>query len=125
MADSICHFEIIGNDPDKLRRYYAELFGWGYDVGDAATSAVSAAGEYGFLDAATTDGGTNGGVAGGPGYEPRVIFYIGVDDVEAALARAEALGGTRRMGPEGNPGVIVVGHFTDPEGNLVGVAGPK
>jgi uncharacterized protein len=47
-----------------------------------------------------------------------------VPDVEAALREAERLGGTRRMGPETAPGGgLVVGHFTDPEGNLVGVAG--
>jgi hypothetical protein len=29
------------------------------------------------------------------------------------------------MGPERAPGRdLVVGHFTDPEGNLIGVAGP-
>jgi uncharacterized protein len=27
------------------------------------------------------------------------------------------------MGPEGTPGSLVVGHLTDPEGNLIGVAG--
>jgi len=45
-------------------------------------------------------------------------------DVDAALRKAEELGGTRRMGPERSPGTeLVVGHFTDPEGNLIGVAG--
>jgi hypothetical protein len=29
------------------------------------------------------------------------------------------------MGPESTPGTVVVGHFTDPEGNLVGVAGTR
>jgi predicted enzyme related to lactoylglutathione lyase len=48
-----------------------------------------------------------------------------VSDVEAALAEAERLGGKRIMGPAINTGGgVVVGHFTDPEGNLIGVAGP-
>ena len=72
-----------------------------------------------------TGAGINGGVGGGDGYAPRVLFYVGVPDVEAALTRAESLGGTRRMGPEGIPGKLVVGRFTDPEGNLIGVAGTK
>jgi uncharacterized protein len=58
-------------------------------------------------------------------YERRVLFYVGVPDVEAALIKAERLGGTRRMGPEGKPGALVVGQFTDPEGNLIGVAGTR
>jgi hypothetical protein len=28
------------------------------------------------------------------------------------------------MGPDRAPAGLVVGHFTDPEGNLIGVAGP-
>ena len=119
------HFEIIGNDPSALRSYYAELFGWEFETGDAATEAVSQPGNYGFVDGSTTGDGTgiNGGVAGGEGYERRVLFYVGVPDVEAALQKAESLGGTRQIGPEGTPGTLVIGQFTDPEGHLIGVAG--
>jgi uncharacterized protein len=125
MGQPIVHFEIIGGDPDRLRRYYAELFGWEYEVGDTVSAAVSEPGQYGFVNAHTLDGaaGANGGVGGGSGHEPRVLFYVGVDDVEAALARAEALGGRRELGPDGVPGTLVVGRFSDPEGNLIGVAG--
>ncbi len=60
------------------------------------------------------------------GYQGRVLFYVGVSDVEAALAKAESLGGKRVMGPERAQGTdLVVGHFTDPEGQLVGVAGVR
>ena len=45
--------------------------------------------------------GIAGGIAAGPeGYEGHVTFYIEVPDVEAALAKAESLGGMRIMGPE-------------------------
>ena len=60
---------------------------------------------------------------GGPGFEPHALFYVGVPDVEAALQRAESLGGTRVLGPVTSPSGLVVGHFNDPEGNLLGVAG--
>ncbi|AUH41071.1 VOC family protein [Streptomyces sp. CMB-StM0423] len=125
MGNPVVHFEVIGRDPAKLRSYYGELFGWEFGVGDAATESVSQPGTYGFVDGSTTDGGINGGIGGGEGYEGRVLFYVGVPDVEAALQKAETLGGTRRMGPEGTPGTLVVGHFTDPEGHLIGVAGTR
>jgi predicted enzyme related to lactoylglutathione lyase len=67
--------------------------------------------------------GINGGVGGGEGYDARVVFYVGVPNVEAALEQAERLGGKRAMGPEGVPGSLVVGQFTDPEGHLIRVAG--
>ena len=124
MADPVVHFEITGSDPAALRGFYGEIFGWRFQVGDASAEEVSRPGEYGFVDGATA--GINGGVAGGAGHEPRVLFYVGVPDVEAALRTAESLGGTRRMGPSPDPpapGSLVVGHFTDPEGNLIGVAG--
>ena len=125
MGQPVVHFEIIGGDPERLRSYYGELFGWEFQTGDAATEAVSGPGNYGFVDAGTTGNGINGGVGGGEGYESRVLFYVGVPNVEAALEKAESLGGKRRMGPEGTPGSLVVGQFTDPEGHLIGVAGTE
>jgi predicted enzyme related to lactoylglutathione lyase len=114
-------------DPAKLRSYYSELFGWEFDANAPVAEAVSQSGNYGFVSRNTTSDGTGipGGVGGGLGYDSHVIFYVGVPDVEAALQKAESLGGTRRMGPEKNPGAnLVVGHFTDPEGHLIGLAGP-
>jgi predicted enzyme related to lactoylglutathione lyase len=49
--------------------------------------------------------------------------YVGVPDVEEALQKAERLGGQRTMGPEQAPSGLVVAHFKDPEGNLIGLAG--
>lgn len=120
MGHPVVHFEIIGADPARLHDYYGHLFGWQFQLGDAATEDVSAPGRYGFVP--DSSAGINGGVGGGPGHERRVLFYVGVPDVEAALAEAERLGGTRVLGPVTN-GTLVVGHLTDPEGNLVGVAG--
>ena len=125
MGQPVVHFEIIGRDPATLRSYYSDLFGWEFHTGDAFTEAVSQPGNYGFVDASATGGGIDGGVGGGEGYEGRVLFYVGVPDVEAALSKAESLGGQRRMGPEGTPGTLVVGWFSDPEGNLIGVAGSE
>jgi uncharacterized protein len=127
MGQPVVHFEIIGASPEKLRSFYGDLFEWEFDTDAPVATAVSEPGNYGFVDRYTTSDGTGirGGIGGGSGYEGRAIFYVGVPDVEAALRNAQRLGGTRRMGPEKNPGGnLVVGHFTDPEGHLIGVAGP-
>lgn len=124
MSHPVVHFEIIGRDPAGLRRYYGELFGWEFGTGDASAPAISEPGNYGFVGGETT-GGINGGIGGGVDHEPRVLFYVAVPNVEAALKAAERLGGTPRMGPEGAPGSLVVGQFIDPEGNLIGVAGTE
>jgi predicted enzyme related to lactoylglutathione lyase len=123
MALPVVHFEITGPDPDALRHYYAGLFGWQSPPGAPVAHEVSDVDSYSFIDAA--EGGIPGGIGGGPTRAARATFYVGVPDVEAALREAERLGGTRVMGPARNDaGGIVVGHFTDPAGNLVGVAGP-
>jgi uncharacterized protein len=45
-----------------------------------------------------------------------------VPDVEAALAKAESMGGTRLFGPDKVPGTDVeLGQFSDPEGHLIGL----
>ena len=125
MAYPVVHFEIIGKNPDRLRDYFGELFGWQFDTSSPVAEAVSEPASYGFIDRITTPDGAGipGGIGGGAGYPGHVVFYVGVPDVEAALAEAERLGGKRQMGPEQAPTGLVVGHFTDPEGNLIGVAG--
>ncbi|HET9598160.1 MAG TPA: VOC family protein [Anaeromyxobacteraceae bacterium] len=127
MGQPIVHFEIIGRDPEKLRSYYGGLFGWEFDTSSPVAEAVSRAGDYGFVNRNTTPDGVGipGGVGGGASYRSHAIFYVGVPDVGAALRKAERLGGKRVMGPVRNPDkALVVAHFTDPEGNLIGLAGP-
>ncbi|HEY1531815.1 MAG TPA: VOC family protein [Galbitalea sp.] len=122
MGNPVVHFEISGADPEKLREYYARLFGWAFDTGSPVAPSVSDAGNYGFMSA---EDGIPGGIGGGAGFPSHAVFYVGVEDVAAALQDAERLGGTRVFGPEANPnGILVVAQFRDPEGNLIGLAGP-
>jgi predicted enzyme related to lactoylglutathione lyase len=124
MGQPVIHFEIIGTNPEGLRSYYSALFGWEFDTSSPVSAAVSEPTNYGFVEQSTTSEGIGipGGVGGGAGYDGRAIFYVGVPDIEAALQKAESLGGTRKMGPDQAPTGLVVGHFTDPEGNLIGLA---
>ena len=125
MPHPIVHFEIIGRDPATLRRFYAELFGWSADTDSPVAPEISDAGQYGFITADPAAAAIPGGIGGGASFTPHSLFYVGVDDVERTLALAESLGATRILGPAANPnGQLLVGHFLDPEGNLVGVAGP-
>jgi len=118
MGQPVVHFEVIGKDGEKLQRYYSDLFGWEIDANNPMN--------YGIVqrDAnVNPEGiGIGGGVGQGPeGYEGHVTFYVEVSDVEAALAKAESLGGSRVMGPETVMEMIELGLFTDPEGHLVGL----
>jgi hypothetical protein len=126
MAQPVVHFEVAGKNPERLREFFGQLFDWTFDVPSPVAKEVSAPDSYGFVDLITAEDGTGirGGVGGGSDYESHALFYVAVHDVEAALQRAEELGGTRIMGPATSPNGLVVGHFRDPEGSLIGVAGP-
>jgi uncharacterized protein len=125
MAQPVVHFEVVGKDPARLRNYFSQLFGWSFAVPSPVAQEASAPDDYGFLELITTDDGTGirGGVRGGPDYESHAVFYVGVPDVEVALRRAEELGSTRVVGPVTSPNGLVIGHFKDLEGTLIGVAG--
>ena len=118
MGQPVVHFEVVGRDAKALRSYYGELFGWQFDADNPMN--------YGIVQReqnVSDDGvGIGGGIGAGPeGYEGHVTFYVGVPDVEAALAKAESLGGSRMMGPERVMEQVEIGQFQDPEGHVVGV----
>ncbi len=103
-------FEVLGSDAGRSQAFYAELFGW--DVPKGAYGQVVA--------------GIGGGI--GSGGEARwATVYASVGDVEATLARAGSLGGTRVYGPNQVGDQMETGAFRDPAGNLLGVyrRGPR
>ena len=118
MGQPVVHFEIIGKDGEKLKSYYSDLFGWEFDSDNPMKYGIVAREEN-----VSAEGiGIGGGVAGGPeGYDGHVTFYIEVPAVEAALAKAESLGGSRIMGPEKVMEGLEIGLFNDPEGHIIGV----
>ena len=119
MGYPVVHFEVIGKDGEKLRGYYAELFDWKIDANNPMNYGVVQR-EENLSDEGI---GIGGGVGVGPdGYDGHLTFYVQVPDVEAALAKAEELGGTRVMGPDEVPGGgMIIGMFNDPEGHMVGL----
>ncbi|MGH3795013.1 MAG: VOC family protein [Pseudonocardiaceae bacterium] len=119
MGQPVVHFEVIGRDGAALRSFYSDLFGWKIATDNPMN--------YGVVQS-EDNAGIGGGIGVGPeGYAGHVTFYIGVPDVEAALVKAESLGGSRMMGPEKVMDRIEVGLFNDPEGHLIGVVntGPQ
>jgi len=120
MGQPVVHFEVIGKDAERLQGYYAELFGWEIDANNPLG--------YGSIARSENTNADGVGIAGGiaasptPDYAGHVTFYVEVPDIDAALTKAEQLGGTRVFGPAPVPGTSVeLGQFTDPEGHLIGL----
>ena len=113
MQNPVIHFEVMGKDGAALQSYYSELFGW-------KPNADNAVG-YGVVEAENGNG-IGGGIGATPdGSAGHVTFYVGVEDVGAALERAESLGGTRVFGPETVMEQVEIGLCNDPEGHMGGV----
>lgn len=112
MGNPVVWFEVMGKDGSSLRSFYGDLFDWSYNEVEGMDYGMVAAGEGGI------GGGVGSAPDGAPAYQ---TFYVGVDDVQAALDKAESLGGTKSMGPMDIPMGGTIGLFTDPEGHLIGL----
>ena len=112
MPHPVIHAEIRSGDPDATRAFFAELFGWTYSDGAFPGYTFVDTGVEGALPTAIgpLQGGTDA-----------VLFFVGVEDVEATLARVEELGGNTIQPAQSVPGVTF-GVFADAQGHVVGVA---
>ena len=111
MSTPLIHFEVAGKDPAKLQSFFGDLFDWQINSDNPMN--------YGMVNLSDSVGG---GIGPAPEGQPgHAIFYVGVADVEASLKKAESLGGSRVFGPMEVPEGPTIGHFADPEGNVVGL----
>lgn len=67
-------------------------------------------------------GSIGGGLMKTPeGLPPYVTIYVGVDDLQVALTRAEELGGTTVVEPTPIPGFGAFAWVRDPGGAVIGL----
>jgi predicted enzyme related to lactoylglutathione lyase len=112
MAHPVVHAEIRSSDPDATRAFFSGLFGWSYSDG--------AYPGYTFADTGV-DGALPTAISPLQGDGDTVLWFVGVPDVAAALAKAEELGGTVVQPAQEVPGVTF-GVLADPQGHKIGVA---
>jgi uncharacterized protein len=103
-------YELVTTDVAGAKAFYARVIGWG----TAATAAPS----YTLFTAGETP---VSGVTGLPeeamrsGLRPRWVGYVGVDDVDAAAARIERLGGAVHVPPTDVPNISRFSIAADPQ----------
>jgi predicted enzyme related to lactoylglutathione lyase len=104
--------DLLSPDVEASAAFYRELFAW------AIEEIPEAGGQYWSI---ANGGDKNGGLMPmPPGGHPAWNLYFGVEDVEAAIARAGELGAQTVMGPMPVPG----GRFAilrDPQGAVFSV----
>jgi len=112
MAHPVIHAEIRSADPDATRAFFADLFGWSYSDG--------AYPGYTFVDTGAEQALPTA-ISPLQGDGDDVLFFVSVDDVDAALEKAQALGGSIVQPRQEVPGVSF-GVLADAQGHRVGVA---
>ena len=125
MKNSVSHFEIYGDDPDKLARFYTSLFDWTFEPVPGM--------DYQLIRTVDTDaagrpvqvGGINGGMLRVPGFSPGAwVSYVNVESVDGSLARAQALGAKVTKGKTPVPGMGWFAMMVDPQGNNFAIFQP-
>ncbi|MGV1048436.1 MAG: VOC family protein [Solirubrobacterales bacterium] len=112
MGNPTMWFEVAARDRESMNGFYSGLFDW-------ELSEMQGGMPYTAVD--TGGRGIRGGIGQAPdGDGGHATFYVEVDDVEAGLAKAESLGGSRVIGPIDIPSGKI-GLFADPEGHVVGL----
>ncbi len=123
--DTTKHGEFIWNelhagDAKSAFSFYSELFDWKLlsemDMGSMGKYMIYGQGDqqYGGMMTKTPDMPA-----------PTWIYYINVDDLDVALARAKAKGANVLYGPTEVPGGTRMVQLTDPQGALFALHGPK
>ena len=122
MSHGVVHFEIVGDDPDKLAAFYGGLFGWqiekmpgGMEYWSVRTVATDDKGMP------TEPGGINGGLMRRQAPEQRPVNYVNVESVDEYAAKAKGLGGTVVMDKMPVPGMGWFAQIVDPQGTMFGI----
>lgn len=123
----VVHFEMPYDDADRAAAFYSAAFGWGMnqfgpEMGNYVTAETSETKD----GRPTEPGHINGGLfprdPEAPGQHPSVV--VGVDDIQAAVARVNEAGGEVLGEPIDIPGVGLYVAFLDTEGNRASILQP-
>jgi uncharacterized protein len=112
MANSVCFFEIPGEDIESLQDFYREMFSWSFDK-------VPGAFRYHRID--TGQDGVKGGLTARQDKEHTSVFYVKTDSLDDALLKAATLGGKLVVPKRPVPGAGWFAIVLDPQGNRLGL----
>lgn len=123
MAHGVVHFEIPGDDPEKLVTFYQSLFGWKID------KAPMAGMEYWMVSTVPTDdqgtptepGAINGGIMKRQMPAQQPVNYINVESVDDYVQKAKGLGATVAVEKMAVAGMGWFAQLLDPQGNLFAI----
>jgi len=113
------HFEIHATDPDKLSKFYADVFGWKVQHLPHMN--------YWLLDTGGTNGGMmkrHGAAAPDGAAVNAFVMSLGVASVDEMLKKSLAAGATVALPKQAIPGVGWQVYIKDLDGNILGLHQP-
>jgi hypothetical protein len=120
-ANTVTHFEIFAEEPEKLAKFYRTLLGWQIE------KALGV--EYWRIQTAPANGkGINGGLTFRPIPGPRSwVHYIHVQSLAQTVEEVLKLGGEVLRAKTAVPKTAWYAVVADPEGNIFAIweADPK
>ena len=125
MEHGVVHFDIPAGDPEKLTKFYTDLFGWQimpFPMGEAGTYYLAMTVES---DPATqlpkNPGAINGGFYQRQSPDDRPMNHVNVESVDDYVAKATSLGATVIVPKMAIPTIGWNAIILDPEGNAIGL----
>jgi len=121
MTGGVVHFEIPADDENRAREFYRSIFGWEFQVlpeMDYSLAMTTPLDEHGRP---AVSGSINGGLFKRGGGLTAPVVTVDVDDIDAALEKISAQGGSVHREKMEVPGSGWNAYFKDSEGNIVGL----
>jgi uncharacterized protein len=115
MGSPVVHFEFWSKDPERISKFYSEMFGWNINAMPGM--------DYRFVET-KNERGIGGGIMkpqeGGP-WPGNMALYVEVDDIDAKLSQIEAAGGKVLVPKQQIPGMGWFALFEDPDARVNGL----
>lgn len=110
---TIVHFEIPAADPDRLSRFYSEVFGWAFTKVDMPDM------DYRLISTGPQGKSVGGGMYRRMGPDDRPRNFVSVDHIDDAITRFRQAGGAQVVPKMEVPGMGWSFIGADPEGNVI------
>ena len=112
----IVNFEIPAKDPERLRKFYTDVFGWKFKNSAAQNM------QYWTISTGTNHNNwVGGGIYKKGSTKQTLVNYISTPDLDESIAEIERAGGHITVGRKETSGHGFTAIGKDPEGNPIGL----
>lgn len=112
MLNTVCFFEIPGDNLEELQKFYTTMFGWTFE---------EVPGKFRYYKIHMGQDLPKGGLTARQDAQHTPVNYVKVEKLDERLAKAESLGATVEVPKKPVPGAGWFAVVRDPDNNRVGM----